>query len=539
MNKQGTSVKLVGLIVGLLVIQFSSFSQSVQSIPEGEYSVGFRYQWITNFAQNDCGEIGKSSPGKQVLLGIWYPASKGDQNVMKIIDYVSMNGLKGNDPIAKKIRAYANDSWISYTMMEYQDSTYTDKTVAFEQSLNFVCDARFEAKPLNNRFPVVIYHHGAGGTYDDNLMMCEYLASNGYVVISSSFLQCVRNTVFENSNWKEDVSDLQTVLTYIHSMNNTDGNNIALMGHSAGCQTGYAAVIGLSSPYKCFVGLDPTWDGKSYKKLYDDWGMPNMLSYIHSNRDHMVTPILHIASFRKNTGIPTDSAKAMNQDYQMQFPITDLFVHAERTMITTHPDHIHDAFISQGGYDCIRMKSKVTDPEDLDEIDRQINLYRFVCEMVLVYLDEKLKPSDKNSKIMADFIDYASDNEDIVKIGITQPKPIPTLEDEWPEIIKNNGLNDLVAILNKEKEESGYHQFSHEYLAQYFFHKNRELAKQIIDNYTIMYPESWKALYLKGLFAFNSGQKEEGKKFYEDALKKSPPDNMIDFLKKQSYYVWQ
>ena len=539
MNKPITYAKLCGLIVGLLIIYLTSFSQSAQPVSTGEYLVGFKYQWVTNFAQNECGDIGKSRPGKQVLLGIWYPATVGNQNVMKIRDYVYMNGLKGNDTIAEEIRAYGKDSWFSYTMMEYLDSTYTDKTVAFEQSLNFVCDARFEAKPVNKRFPVVIYQHGAGGTYDDNLMMCEYLASNGYVVISSSFLKCVRNTVFENSNWKEDLSDLQTILTHIQSMENTDGNKIALMGHSAGCQTGYAAAIGYSSPYKCFIGLDPTWDGKSYEKLYNDWGKPNMLSYIHSNRDQMVTPILHIASFRKNTGIPADSAKAMNEAYQMQFPITDLFVNSERTMITTHPIHRHEAFISQGGYDNIRMKSHVTDPQVLEDINRQINLYRFVSKMVLVYLDEKLKPSDTTFKKMADFIDSLHTVKDVVNIGITPSKPIPTLVSEWQEIIKKNGMVGVTAILNKEIEVSGYHNFSHVFLAQYFFHKNRELSKEIIDNYTVMYPDSWMGLFLQGLFAFNSGHEEEGRKFYDEALKKSPPDRMIDLIKNYSYYLWQ
>ena len=37
------------------------------------------------------------------------------------------------------------------------------------------------------RFPVVLYNAGAAGSYDENFVLFEYLASHGYVVVSSAF----------------------------------------------------------------------------------------------------------------------------------------------------------------------------------------------------------------------------------------------------------------------------------------------------------------------------------------------------------------
>jgi tetratricopeptide (TPR) repeat protein len=75
-------------------------------------------------------------------------------------------------------------------------------------------------------------------------------------------------------------------------------------------------------------------------------------------------------------------------------------------------------------------------------------------------------------------------------------------------------------------------------MAQYFFAKNRALAAQIIESYGQYKPDSWKYYYLKGMYALNSGDRAQGKKMYELALQKSPPEYLIDFLNNTSYYVW-
>jgi predicted dienelactone hydrolase len=47
--------------------------------------------------------------------------------------------------------------------------------------------ARRDAARAEGMFPVLLYSHGAGGTYEENSGMFEYLASYGYVVLSTAF----------------------------------------------------------------------------------------------------------------------------------------------------------------------------------------------------------------------------------------------------------------------------------------------------------------------------------------------------------------
>jgi hypothetical protein len=44
-----------------------------------------------------------------------------------------------------------------------------------------------DAAPAEERFPVVIHHPGLSGVADDSSVLCEILASHGYVVLCSAY----------------------------------------------------------------------------------------------------------------------------------------------------------------------------------------------------------------------------------------------------------------------------------------------------------------------------------------------------------------
>jgi dienelactone hydrolase len=514
------------------------WAQNEQKLSFGEHSVGFRYEWIKNFAQNSCGDKEYSGPGKQLLLGIWYPAKEAATKKMTLREYVEMKNVEREVKLTENMKIYARESWFNYTLEEYSDSSYSSKVQAFEKSLDIELKAEFRAKKQPGKFPVIIYHHGAGGTYDDNAQMCEYFASHGYLVISSSFFQCKGNIVFEDTDWHSSITDLHAILQYTSNIENADINNIALLGHSRGCQIGYAAITGLNSSYKCFVALDPTWDGKTYEKLYKDWGRSSLLKYIKSNAEKVNVLVLHISSFRKNSGISKDSAKALDKNYHMQLPVTDLLVHSERHQIVTHPEHSHEAFISQGGNDYKRMHKSINDTDYKKWAKLQDKQYQFVCNATLKYFNRQLKSTTKHRTDWTTFIQSLNWKKDNAKSIIKSAKPLPLIEEEWEEILLNEGLDSISFFISREIEELGYHKFSHENLARKFFQKDRKLSKAIVDHYSETYPESWKGPYLKAIFFMNENNLEEGKKHFQRSLELSPPEGMIQRLQNKSYYIW-
>src|SRR5262245_53584199 len=61
------------------------------------------------------------------------------------------------------------------------------ETAAFERLLATTTFAVKDAPPARGRFPVVIHHPGLSGVPDDSSVLCELLASHGYVVLCSAY----------------------------------------------------------------------------------------------------------------------------------------------------------------------------------------------------------------------------------------------------------------------------------------------------------------------------------------------------------------
>src|SRR5207344_3442975 len=112
--------------------------------------------------------------------------------------------------------------------------------------------------PAPGKFPVVIYHPGLGGTFDDNAVAAEYLASHGYVVISSAYQAADSSILNINGDLSTSFDDLSYLLRHAATLPFADVSKVAAMGHSYGAQ----AVLGWrsrpNSPLDAVVFLDST-----------------------------------------------------------------------------------------------------------------------------------------------------------------------------------------------------------------------------------------------------------------------------------------
>src|ERR1035437_11073477 len=90
--------------------------------------------------------------------------------------------------------------------------------------------------PAAGKFPVVIYHPGLGGTFDDNSVACEYLASHGYVVLSSAYQAADSSALNIDGDLATSLEDLNFLLRYAATLPFADVSKVAAMGHSYGAQ---------------------------------------------------------------------------------------------------------------------------------------------------------------------------------------------------------------------------------------------------------------------------------------------------------------
>jgi pimeloyl-ACP methyl ester carboxylesterase len=92
-----------------------------------------------------------------------------------------------------------------------------------------------EAPKAKGMFPLVIYAPGSSGSAYSNSIMCEYLASHGYVVAALPSIGAYRpKPILEAIDFEDYARDIEFVLAAMRTFPNTDAKNAAIIGHSMG-----------------------------------------------------------------------------------------------------------------------------------------------------------------------------------------------------------------------------------------------------------------------------------------------------------------
>ena len=191
--------------LGRCLILMILFGHSVQRIdaqhfPDsmdwGRYRAGFQSKIVHDFARTyrirfeDGGEYGRQGKlPRPMLINVWYPTSKQHFGVhFKYREYFQ---LVSEDPPtqewANHLSSYAQDVVSTEYFGKNVNELDEFELDQWNRFLNTPTRAVKDADPEPGSFPVVIYHSGAGSSYEDNSVFCEFLASHGYIVIGSAY----------------------------------------------------------------------------------------------------------------------------------------------------------------------------------------------------------------------------------------------------------------------------------------------------------------------------------------------------------------
>ena len=127
---------------------------------------------------------GKARP---ILFDIWYPASDAETATLHYERYLQVPDVKIHPWFRKRLQDFIRSVVIDDLFHKRERSLNNDERSAFKRLLSTPTGAHLNAPPVPGPFPVVLYHSGAGGSFEDNSVLFEYLASHGYVVVSSAF----------------------------------------------------------------------------------------------------------------------------------------------------------------------------------------------------------------------------------------------------------------------------------------------------------------------------------------------------------------
>jgi len=139
--------------------------------------------------------------------------------------------------------------------------------------------AHRDASLASGRYPVIIYALGQGDYTQEDIPLCEYLASRGYIVASVAQLGTSerRDVLFihDKPSYDAEVQDLGFALaTVLRVAPSADSSRVGTVGMSMGGV--YSLLLALrASVVRVVVGLDPSYVSEMVSFAYRYWEAPD------------------------------------------------------------------------------------------------------------------------------------------------------------------------------------------------------------------------------------------------------------------------
>ncbi|WP_158623441.1 dienelactone hydrolase family protein [Corallococcus sp. CA053C] len=281
-------------------------------IPEaGPHAVGLRIVQQYDYsrvleAQVDA--FGKTvSPGRarpmQTL--VWYPARRTGAAPMQAADYQQASLTDLDFAFSSAETAKQRAGWLAGP----QKTQYSTSTLAVR-----------DAAPANGKFPVVIYAPSFASVAHENLDLCEYLASHGYVVIASRSLGSRTVMMTDDVEGAEaQAADIAFLTHYAQTLPQADMDKVAAAGFSWG---GLANVFAAarSARIKALVSLDGSI--RFHPKI---WGAA---TYVRPARTNV--PMLFL-------GARAPTAEDMERDDKLGASYLNTMKYSDVYITTMHP----------------------------------------------------------------------------------------------------------------------------------------------------------------------------------------------------------
>lgn len=204
--------------------------------PPGSYGVGFLVvqQFDTShvFRQKIDLTTGVTATGERarpLQTLIWYPTTgKTSGKRLHYGDYLRTAATEINF-----VRSAAEIDHAVATALAENYANLNAEQVRTETAQTML--AVRDAAPAPGKFPVVIYAPGSSSSAHENADLCEYLASQGYVVLASASIGVdTRSINLDLDGAQAQAGDIAFLTGYAGSLAQADSGKIAVVGYSYG-----------------------------------------------------------------------------------------------------------------------------------------------------------------------------------------------------------------------------------------------------------------------------------------------------------------
>lgn len=387
-------------------------SQFWGELRAGKYGVGFRSLYQLDVARAydpDYPALGSAAAKKPrpIFLAIWYPAAPRQDAAMDTSmlyrDYFRAVSVDSPVPeFAARLRRFTRDVACQYMLGKEFDKLTGEERASWDALLATPVFASLNAPPAAGRFPVVIYHPGLSGTFDDNVVACEHLASHGYVVLSSAYQAADSSSLSINGDLATSFDDLNVVLRHAATLPFADVSKVAAMGHSYGAQAMLGWRARPDSALDAVVFLDSIVE---YRPLDEFAGLKAALE---QNRSSTV-PVVMFADSRR----------------QPRFEVFDPYLRFAARYEVGVDGMEHNEFVSQGA---------------VGKSDGVRRNYEAICLTILRFLDGILKGDAQALAWLQ------NPGGGLLHVRYTAPRPVPPTSAQIVRMYVAEGPANLQAL---------------------------------------------------------------------------------------------
>jgi len=215
-------------------------------LDEGPYKVGFGLRWETDPSRTYGTNPDGTKRPRPIPVGVWYPARPSPGEFMQVADYFDLRSKQTQfDELALKLNAQMQGA-------------------VRKEELDWRTHAKFDAPPAKGPFPVIIYSHGGRG-YAENFVPAEYLASHGYIVLSTSY-HCEDLATVAPCDGTARIRDMLFLHRFAAMLGNADASRIGALGFGAGADAVAAWGAEKDSPLEVVVRWQKPLDRLAYEQ---------------------------------------------------------------------------------------------------------------------------------------------------------------------------------------------------------------------------------------------------------------------------------
>ena len=266
----------------------------------GPYEVGFQTHKVYDDSRPYL--LNGDTISRPLLIHFWYPSiEKGEGNELTFKDYIDLIALR--EDFGRSVSEIDEQSY--YYVKGYSDFAKEHFGLDTSLSVPYLLDSPVYAKTgitwqnTGSAFPLLMYAPSNSKASVQNHMLCEYLASHGYMVLSvaSAGPNSIHREKLEESTMAQ-VMDMEYILSFFEDSLQINYASLGLFGFSSG---GYAMTIFQmrNKHVGAVLSLDGGQEYIAYLKLHD---MPDFdlekadvpyLSLVNNYENYSIYPLYH------------------------------------------------------------------------------------------------------------------------------------------------------------------------------------------------------------------------------------------------------